>query len=236
MKKKHSNPSNRIYKNNSMPRLHIKTAKHQDKILKTAREQTHYPQRNNWSKLNTQQTLQMPESNRTFQVSSMCWGKVTVTFSGLYPVILTFKRRVNFLISPGFSTHKLLVKTPWNYIHQEEELNSKEEMGEQRKCKQVSDSKLSINCKENTQIIVTVLAHNKCLTDVYWLVVILDHIYLFWDIMLHMFWAQNTQTLQLMVVISYSLLHPRSILSLLICIYFSIFCWWGRGNSSLSSL
>lgn len=51
-------------------------------------------------------------------------------------------------------------------------------MGEQRKRKQVSDSKISINCK-NTQIIVTVLAHNKCLTDVYWLVVILDRIYLF---------------------------------------------------------
>ena len=57
-------------------------------------------------------------------------------------------------------------------------------MGKQRKCKHVSDSKISINCK-NTQIIVTlahnklVLAHNKCLTDVYWLVVILDCMHLF---------------------------------------------------------
>lgn len=63
-------------------------------------------------------------------------------------------------------------------------------MGKQRKCKHVSDSKISINCK-NTQIIATVLAHNKCLTDVYWLVVILDCMHLFWDLILHMFWAQT---------------------------------------------
>lgn len=51
---------------------HIKTAKHQDKILKTARENRHITHKGT-IRLNStsQQTPQMPESNRTFQVSSM---------------------------------------------------------------------------------------------------------------------------------------------------------------------